>query len=266
MLPLAGESFPTTADELAAALQSGFETRGLVPHQITIEGKEYPELTQVSVDLTGGKITRENRPVDTAAKTGASSFLEIAQLELFGEPVYFEQTALEIRVEAEQVKMRVAGHPGNGSLMLESAAAGKISVKITHEALEDLLRSLVSGAAAKQGLEVKETKLDLEQDGARGVAFRAEVTAKVFIMNATLALTGRLDIDDAFNARLSALALDGDSMVVNLAGSFLRPRLQALEGRVFPLLAFSPGGLKLRDIELSVSPSLQVHARFGGPA
>lgn len=264
MLPLAGETIPATADELADALQCGFESRRLAPHKITVEGKDYPALTRLSVDLTGGQITRDNRPVDTAAKAGARSFLEIAHFELFGEPVYFEKTALEIRVEAENVKMCVAGDPGNGSLVLESATTGEVSVKITHKALEELLRSLVSGAAAKQGLEVKETKLDLEQDGARGVAFRAEVTAKVFIMNATLALTGRLDIDDAFNAKLSALALDGDSMVVNLAGSFLRPRLQALEGRVFPLLAFSPGGLKLRDIKLSVQPALQVEARFGG--
>jgi len=81
-----------------------------------------------------------------------------------------------------------------------------------------------------------------------------------------LALTGRLEIDDDFNARLSSLGLGGDAMVTNLAGSFLRPRLQQLEGRVFPLFAFLPAGLQLRDIQVAVAPALQVQARFGSDA
>jgi hypothetical protein len=121
-------------------------------------------------------------------------------------------------------------------------------------------------AAAKQGADVKKTKLMLKQDGPRTVSFRAEVTAKVFIMSATLALTGKLEIDDDFYARVSGLALDGDAMVTNLAGSFLRPRLEKLEGSVFPLLAFLPAGLMLRDIEVSVAPALHVQARFGSDA
>jgi len=263
MLPLAGETIPTNADELAAALQRGFESHGLVPHKIMAEGKTYPALARLSVDLTGAETTRESRP-PTVPANADDPVLEIAHLELFGEPLYFEKTPLEVRVEGDQVKVRVAGDPQNASLVPESAATGTVSVKVAKEALEALLKSVVSELAAKQGLEVKKTKLDLTQEGARSVVFRAEVTAKVFIMNATLALTGRLDIDDAFNARLSGLGLDGDSMVVNLAGSYLRPRLQELEGRVFPLLAFSPGGLKLRNIELAVTPALQLRARFGG--
>jgi hypothetical protein len=42
--------------------------------------------------------------------------------------------------------------------------------------------------------------------------------------------------------------------------------LQELEGRTFHLLAFSPGGLKLRDLQLSVSPALHLQAKFGSEA
>lgn len=206
-------------------------------------------------------MSRENR---LGAVTGEKSDpVEIGHFELFGEPVYFEKAAIEARLQADAVKMLTTGEPKNGSLVLESATAGSVSVKVEIVALEELLLSFAAEAAKKQGIEIKKTKLTLTQEGPRAVAFRAEVTAKVFIMSATLALTGRLDIDDEFNARLSSLALDGDAMVMNLAGSFLKPRLQQLEGRVIPLFAFLPGGIKLRDIQVSVGSALQVQARFG---
>ena len=82
-------------------------------------------------------------------------------------------------------------------------------------------------------------------------------------MSATLALTGRLAVDDALNATLSNLALDGDAMILKLAGSFARPHMDRLEGRVFPLLAFTPAGLKLHDVQMTIGESLQVQAKFG---
>jgi hypothetical protein len=95
------------------------------------------------------------------------------------------------------------------------------------------------------------------------VSFRAEVTAKVFVMTAALALTGRIAIDDALNAKISDLKLDGDGMILKLAGSFAKPHLDRLEGRVFPLLAFAPGGLNLRNVEITAGERLRVHAVFG---
>jgi hypothetical protein len=136
-------------------------------------------------------------------------------------------------------------------------------VEATREALEALIHALAVEAAAKQGLEVKKTNLTWTQEGPRTVAFRAEVTAKVFVMSATLALTGRLTIDEDFNARLSGLSLDGDGMILKLAGSYARPHLDRLEGRVFPLLAFTAGGLRLRNVELTAGATLHVRTEFG---
>jgi hypothetical protein len=262
MLPLAAGAFPTSIDALVAAMQRGFEAHGVKPRKITGEGAEFPRLTNFSVDLTGAEITRASLP-STVEGPGAQK-ISTAYFELFGEPVSFEKMPLELRLEAHDVQAVVTGTPQSGNLKLESVAAGSITVRATIAALEGLLLSVVSEMAEKQGVTVKQVKLTFTQEGPRSAAFRAEVAAKVFIMSASLALTGRLDIDDAFNARISSLALDGDPMVTNLAGSFLRPRLQQLEGRVFPLLALAPGGLKLRDIQLSVSPDLQLQAQFGG--
>jgi hypothetical protein len=260
MLPISADSFPVTSDELTAAIERGFAAGGVKPATIAAEGA-YPQLTKLSVDLTGAELTRDDR---LRGFSGASAgTVTVGRLEMFGEPFYFEKAPVQARLEGEAVEMKITGEPQVGSLILEGAGKGEVSISVTIEALEGLLQSFAAEAAKKQGIEIKKTKLTLTQEGPRAVAFRAEVTAKVFIMSATLALTGRLDIDDEFNARLSALGLDGDAMVMNLAGSFLKPRLQQLEGKVIPLFAFLPGGIKLRDIQVSVTSALQVQARFG---
>ena len=264
MLPIAGETFPATADELIVALQHGFESRVVTPRAIHAEGGEFPELGKLSIDLTDAQFSRETQlGSDSGPNCGS---LMVGRFVMFGAPLYFEETPVEARLEGYTVQLSITGEPPTGSLLLETAAMGAVSVKVTIQALEGLLQTVAGEAAAKQGIEVKKTKLTLKQEGPRAVSFRAAVTAKVFVMNADLALTGRLEIDDAFNARLSSLALDGDAMVTGLAGNFLRPRLQQLESRVFPLFAFLPAGLNLRDITVSVAPALHVQAHFGGDA
>ncbi len=152
---------------------------------------------------------------------------------------------------------------GRGWLEPVSATSGNVSVEATREALESFLHSFAVGAAKKQGFEVKKTRLDCTQEGPRAVSFRAEGTAKVFVMSASLALTGKLAIDDELNAKLSNLALDGDGMILKLAGSYAKPHLDKLEGRAFPLMAFTAGGLRLHDVELTAGNSLRVQAKFG---
>ena len=264
MLPLAGDNFPTTSAELMAALQRGFNRGGVKPRAIEAEGGAYPQLAKLSIDLTDAQLSRNDRLSSFSGPD--SGTLTIGRFEMFGEPLYFEKAPVQARIEGDAVQLLMTGEPPVGSLVLKSAAAGTVSVKVEIEALEGLLQSVAAEAAAKQGIDVKKTKLTLKQEGPRAISFRAAVTAKIMIMSAELALTGRLEIDDDFNARLSSLGLDGDAMVTNLAGSFLRPRLQQLEGREFPLFAFLPGGLKLHDIEVAVAPSLHVQARFGGGA
>lgn len=261
MLPLLAESTPATIPELTEALTRGLQAQGLIPRQVVAEGGVFPKIERLRIDLTEARLTRQIRPPQVSGQPGPT--VEVAQFELVGTPIYFETTALELRLVAEQVKSRLQMDAGRGSLVLESAATGTASVEIAREALEALLHQIAVEAAGKQGLEVRKTSLSFTQEGPRTVSFRAEVTAKVFVMSATLALTGRLSIDEQMNARISDLVLDGDAMILKLAGGYARPHLDRLEGRVFPLLAFAAGGLKLEDVVLTVGTTLKVQARLG---
>ena len=261
MLPLAAEKFPSTPDELAAALTGGFAARGVAVQGLCADGSALGALTTLRVGLTGARFARGFRVSGTPVADSAAVVAE--RLEIIGAPLDFEGTPLEVRVEAERAEMRFAGEPADGALVLADAAGGFVSVAVAHADLESLLHRLATQAAEKQGVEIKKTKLELTAHGPRALSFRCEVTAKIFVMSADLSLSGSLDVDDQLNARVSGLTLGGDAMITKLAAGFVRPQLDKLEGRVIPLLALAPGGLKLRDVEIEVRDGLEIRAKFG---
>ena len=60
MLPLAGPQFPESMDELLVALRSGFAAHGVSARDVQARG-DWPELSQLSVDLTGAQFSRATR-------------------------------------------------------------------------------------------------------------------------------------------------------------------------------------------------------------
>jgi len=261
MLPLAAEKFPATPDELAAALTGGFAARGVTVQDLRADGAALGALTALRVELTGAQFTRGFRVSGTPAENTAAVAAE--HLEIIGVPLDFEGTPMDVRVEAERAELRFAGVSADGSLVLADAASGFVSLSVAHAALEALLQRLATKAAEKQGVEIKKTTLELTARGPRALSFRCEVTAKMFVMSADLSLSGSLDVDDQLNARVSGLTLGGDAMITKLAAGFVRPQLDKLEGRVIPLLALAPGGLKLRDAEIATRDGLEIRAKFG---
>ena len=260
MLPLAAEKFPVTPDELAVAVTAGFAARGVEVESLRAEGAALSELAVLTVGLTGARFTRGFR-ISSKPVTDAAAVL-IERLEITGAPLDFEGMPLSVRVEAERAELRFAGEPGDGALVLAGAASGSVVLAVAQSALENLLYRLAKDAAEKQGVEIKKTALELTARGPRALAFRCAVTAKMFVLSADLSLSGNLDVDDQLNARVSGLTLGGDAMITKLAAGFVRPQLDKLEGRVIPLLAMAPGGLPLRDVEISTREGLEVRAKF----
>ena len=260
MLPIAAETFPATPDELATALTKGFAVRD-VAADVEVKGPALDALGALRIGLTGARFTRDFRVATASAEDAGTVRAE--RVEINGAPLDFEGTPLAVRVEADGAELRFAGTPADGALILAKAASGSISLAVAHGALEARLHQLAKGAAEKQGLEVKKTTLELTARGPRALAFRCAVTAKMFVLSADLSLSGSLDVDEQLNARLSGLTLGGDAMITKVAASFVRPHLDKLEGRVFPLLALAPDGLPLRDVEIAAHDGLEIRAKFG---
>ena len=258
MLPLSGDRFPTTRTELTEAIAAGASSHALRA-VVNAEGERWPELDALTIDLTGTHLTRDLRLPVAAAPAEAE--IVVQHFALYAAPMDFEQTPLRFSLRGEQVALGFARSAEGGPLLsLARARRGDVDAEVQRADLEALLQRLASAAAEKQGVQVKNTALTLTARDPRTLAFRAEVTAKMFIMSATVTLTGELAIDEQFTARLSQLRLTGEGMIGTMVNGFARPHLEKLEGRVFPLPL---GALTLRAVTITGGDSLRVRAEFG---
>ena len=262
MLPLAGPDFPDSPDALAAALRGGFSGRGISVRDIRADG-EWPRLAELAIDLSGAKLSRETRVA--RANTEPQPSVSIARLAIMAAPVFFETTPLRFDLRAEDAECGFARDAaGEAVLQLTRTGGGSIVVEAARADLEATLKAFATEALAKQGADVKSARLELTERGPRSLGFRAEVTAKAFLMTARVAVTGLLDVDDDLKLRVRDLATSGDGMIANLAGGYLRPRFAEIERRAIPLAAFSFADVKLRDVQISGGEALRIEAQFVG--
>lgn len=261
MLPLADTTSPLTAETFAEALRLGFASYHVTAQSIAAEGDSL-NFSKLKVDLTGAKIDRTVRLPKPQGNTGEQ--IAIEDFHLLAAPGHFEGTPATLIINARAAKFtRVPAQSGDTLLSLNDAQHGDISIEAPVRALEALLQNLATQAAANHGVEVRGCTLTLNAVNPKTLHFRAEVTAKMFIATAKVGISGELSVDDEFTARFRNLQLSGEGMIANVASSYLRPQLEKLEGRSFPLLAFSLGSVKLRDLQVTTGDNLKIAAQFG---
>jgi hypothetical protein len=263
MLPLAGSRFPTSHHELKDAISRGLLHYGITAREVSVEGGTFPAVDSLRVDLTGARVTRELR-LASSAKMGTER-MQVGKTRVIAEPMYFEKAPLNLDLSADHAILSL-GATASSTAVLTLAAAenGEITLTTRRRDLEVFVQELVQSVAGRQGVEIKSTQLQLDSRGPRSLTFRAEVKAKMFIMTANVVVSGDLDIDDLLNARFAHLTCTGDGMVATAATTLVRPYFKKLESRVFPLLAFSLGDVKVRDVSLETGETLRLHARFAG--
>lgn len=262
MLPLSGPNFPASLEDLAASLRAGLEGRGISVRDIRAGG-EWPRIAELAIDLTGAKLSRATRPPRANAEPQPA--VSMARLAITAAPLFFETTPLRFDLRAQDAECGFAHEAaGEAVLQLTRAGGGSVLLEAQRADLEAALKTLAAEALAKQGADVKSAKLELTDRGPRSLGFRAEVTAKAFVMTARVTVTGRLDVDDELNLRVCDLATSGDGMIASLAGGFLRPRFAEIEKRAIPLAAFSFAGVKLHSVRISGGEALRIEAQFGG--
>ncbi len=262
MLPLSGTDFPDSSPTLAAALARGLENHGVTVRTVQAEGGAFPAIETLRLDLTGANITRDLKLSHESAP--ASAEIRVANLSLIAAPLLLENTPVQFDLHATHATLALSRN-SDGQILLTptSVADGTLTVATARIDLERLAHSLISEAAGKQGIQIKETRLGFTQITARAVGFKAEISAKMFVMSAKIAVTGKLEIDDKLEARISNLGCTGEGMIASAANALLKPHFQRLEGRTFPLLAIRLGEISLRDFAIIAGETLQIRAHFG---
>lgn len=261
MLPIIGTSVPPSPAALEEALKSGFRAYGIEPKAITVEGADVSALDRIAIDLSNANVSRATQPPKPGQAGETVAFAK--DFSVKAHPLLLENIPAQFEVNASDVSFGISSAERNGVLVPQNAKDGSVLVEIDRSNLERLLEKAASEAASKQGVEIKETRLELTSKSDRAMSFRADVVGKVFVMKAPVSLTGDLAIDDDLNLHLSNLAVGGSGMLANLANGFAQPHLKKLEAQPINLAVFAVGSLKLRDIRLRGGDSLRLEARFG---
>lgn len=268
MLLLPTTIVPSSAIELARLLNEGLQRIFVTESEaVTVRERSYPHLDLISISLDGARL-RPNPPRPPVVSDEASAALEVNQLTLTASPLYLGPAVVNLSLSAHEVRLGRGKDPdGQVVLSLDSAAEGKIEFSIAQTDLEALIIELAGIQARKQGIMIDDVQLKLRQENERSFAAEVHFRARKLFLSASIRVTGRLDLDDQLNFKVSELnCTGGGGAIASLACGILTPYLQKIDGREFPLMLLRVGRVHLRNVRLSVGDNLTITAEFGSVA
>jgi hypothetical protein len=267
MFPLAGKDFPTSSDALVTAIGDALADVFTFPQKqksVSISGGKFPDLKTVSINLDGAEVSVDKPPPKPVGIGSRKPGVTVEKLTVSGHPIRYGRARLDLDITAKSLRFDFdrdqADHP---LLVLAAAHEGNVAAKIDRADIQSLLLEAATALAGQQGVTIQDLQLKLTSEGPRDIAANVRVKAKKMMMSGVIQITGRLTIDDEFNARVSGLKCVGEGFVGGAAATFLQKKLAPIDGTKIPLMAFSLGDVTLRDVKISLVDSLQVNAAFG---
>jgi hypothetical protein len=266
MFYLGGSEFPATTDQLITAVTEGFAKFFTLPSTAPVAKMEgdYPAFTRVAIDLTSARSNADKFPPEPKSVDPTRPGVFTARLEVEAHPLYIRQAAVELSLTAANARFVYDRDAANAPMLsLADATDGRVTLAIKKPDLDALILTGAREAASKQGVSILEMNLALNQIDPRSIAVDVRVKVKKLFVTTTVTLRGKLTIDDQLNAGVSELSVTGEGMMGEMAAGTIRPKLQEVDGRRFPLTAMSLGQVKLRNVQLQAGETLRVTAAFG---
>ena len=264
MFPLYTANFPSSALDLERLLNHGLQRIfSIDANPVGLGEASYPHLKEIRVCLDGARL-RSNPPPPVSICGEISPALRVDQLSLSAQALSIGPASINLSLLAHTVDF-VQGKDSNEqvALALENATDGQIEISISQTGLAALITALTQSQASKQGITISEVQLDLRPTNAHSLAAQVRLRIRKLFLNASLSVTGQLDLDDHLNLKISGLNCTGDGAMASLACTILTPYLRKIEDQEIPLLFLSLGEIHLRDVRLAVDANLTVTAEFG---
>jgi hypothetical protein len=264
MFPLNTPNFPPNAADLARALNDSLRSLFTVAHEpVAIRDLSYPHLAALELSLDGAQL-RGRPPGPPSLATPPAPALRVDSFSAAGRGMSVGPAAIDFSLTATGVELHQAkDSAAQIVLVLHAATAGRVEASAPKADLEALIAEVAKAEAGKQGVSVDSVQLSLRSQSPRSLAAEVRLRVKKLFLSASLRITGQLDLDEELNACLSGLDCVGDGAIAAVACGVLKPHLQKLNGREFPLMSLPLGEVRLRDVRLAVGEKLSVTAEFG---
>jgi hypothetical protein len=269
MLPLGGHAFPTSREELIAALNEGLFQTVILPaarQVVEADSNSFPSLQRLKIDLTEARVRDEYH---LAKPTGERQpGITTARLEILGRPVYTGPAAIYYEVALTDARLDFQRDALGRSLLVPvDALSGRISCRMSQADFEALLLAQGRATAGRHGITIDSLQWSWQSEGERSLGARARIAAskRLGFINIPAAVHGggNLHVDDQLNARISGVSCEGEGLVGTLIVALAQHRLKRLEGAVLPLASYSLGRLKLRELKLRCQNGPEAEAIFG---
>ena len=264
MFPLSTATFPASASDLERLLNHSLQRIFSVEADpVSIRDASYPHIEALRVALDRARLSSNPpRPPSIAGKT--SPALQVDRLHLSALALSIDPATIDLSLSARTVSF-VQGKDSDDQviLSLENAADGKIEISVGHSDLEALITDLARTQASTRGITIDDVHLKLQQKKPHSLAAEARLSGRKSFLSVSIQVTGQLDLDDQLNLKISDLNCTGAGGIATLACGILKPYLQKVDGREFPLMSLPLGEIRLRDIRLTVGDKVCITAEFG---
>jgi hypothetical protein len=264
MFPLKTNTVPANADDLAWRLNESLrDLFNLNRDPVELRAVSYPHLASLVVSLDGAQLRPQ--PSSLPSFTGKPApAVTIDSLIVNGSRLSVGPASIDFALTAQGVILHhVADREGHVVLLLHRATEGAVEISASLADLEALIGEVAKTEAGKHGVTIDGVQLSLRSKSPGSLAAEVRLRAKKLFISTSLRVTGRLDLDEELNARISGLDCAGEGAIAGVACGVLKPHLQKLEGREFPLMSLPLGEVRLRDVRIGLGDKLSITAEFG---
>jgi hypothetical protein len=264
MFPLKTAALPSNAADLARRLNESLRDLFHLPNDpVTIRAISYPHLASLAVSLDGAQL--RDQPLLVPSLGGESTpALTVDSFTAKGSQISVGPAAVDFTLEAQMVHLhRAADSNGNIVLVLHSAANGQIEISASPADLEALIAEVAKNEAGRHGVTIDSVQLSLRSNSPRSLAAEVRLRAKKLFVRTSLRITGQVDLDEELNPRISSLDCTGEGAIGGIACGILKPHLEKIDGRQFPLMSLPLGQVRLRDVRIAAGDKLSITAEFG---
>jgi hypothetical protein len=264
MFPLKTDTLPDNAADLARQLNDSLRDLFHLRHDpVTIREISYPHLASLTVSLDGAQLQGPPPPVPSIRAERAPALI-VDIFSATGSPVAVGPANVDFALRAETLELnRSSDSDGNVVLVLHRAAHGRIEVSASPSDIEALIEEVARAEAGKHGVAIDNVQLSLRSNSSRSLSAEIRLRAKKLFLSTTLRITAQVDLDDELNARISGLDCIGQGAMASLACGILKPHLEKINGRQFPLMSLPLGEVRLRDVQIVAGDKLAITAEFG---
>jgi hypothetical protein len=264
MFPLNTDTFPASASDLERLLNESLHQLFDLPRDpVDLRAESYPHLDSLNISLDGGEV-RQPPPAIPSLGSEPAPALTVESFRVAGAPMKVGPAAVDFALVARILQLHQAkDRQGHIVLLLHNAADGRIEISVSVSDLEALIAEVAKSEAGKHGVNIESVELSLRSQSPRSLAAEIRLRAKKLFMSAALRITGQLDLDEKLTAKLSGLDCTGEGAIASIACGVLKPHLQKIDGREFPLMSLPLGQVRLRDVQINAADKLSVTAEFG---